>query len=213
MSEQSSGRKSMVGWPFWRIVLLSPWWMLRYQPLGGIGAVTPEITRVSSTMFPSLLATRSIIMYCTPPWLAQLPRWMWAAWFPGVRPLASTVTVRVCAPGSYAMVALPSGVPKLVPSGLTSTALSVNDDPLTSPLSQEVSAMTSFETLSPWVPLRITRRLPSGMVPVYLLSRVASPWPAPLAVSVPNWASGPEPLDPSSSTVWEELGVSPNVAS
>src|ERR1035438_4980154 len=141
MSAQSSGRKSMVGWPFCRIVLLSPWWMLRDQPLAGIGAVTPEITLVSSTMLPWLLATRSIIMYWTAPWLAQLPRWMWAAWFPGVRPLASTVTVSVWAPGSYAMVACPSGVPKLAPAALTSTAWSVKVWPLASPPGTEVSAI------------------------------------------------------------------------
>src|SRR6266851_5392213 len=105
----------MVGLPFFRMVALFPWWMLRYQPLAGIRVVTPRTTRISFTIFPRPLATKSRSMYRTGPWLTQLPRWTWAACRPGVRPLAVTVTVSVRARELYTMVARPRGVPYLVP--------------------------------------------------------------------------------------------------
>ena len=63
----------MVGCPFLRMLLLVPWCRLRYQPLGGIGVGTFVITRVWLTIWPWLLADRSVSMYCTGPWLWQLP--------------------------------------------------------------------------------------------------------------------------------------------
>src|SRR5215469_2348985 len=99
-AEQSSGRKKMVGWPFCRMLLLLPWCRLRYQPVVGIGVVTPVITRVWLVMLPALSAEWSISMYWTGPWLMQLPRWMCAACMPGLTPLAVTVTFSVCAAGS-----------------------------------------------------------------------------------------------------------------
>ena len=95
MFAQISGRKKMVGWPLLRMSPLLPWWMLRYQPRAGIGAVTCVKTRTACTIRPRRLATRSRSMYLTGPWLWQLPRWMWAACGPGVTPLAVTVTVSV----------------------------------------------------------------------------------------------------------------------